>query len=538
MEKGYALISTWDKTGTEKIAGALTAAGYSILSTGGTKKYLENHGIEVISVECVTGFPEILGGRVKTLHPFIHGGLLMNRKNEEHVRQMEEKKIKPIDFLICNLYPFEKVLEEENAKGAVFTVDNAPLLGKFIENIDIGGVALLRAASKNFNSVTVISSPQDYSWIAERITKGKELTEPEKLKLAVKAFALTSKYDSIIYNTLERFISDTGAEDNTETPNSKLKLKLERIFVPRYGENPHQKAAVFSKEVSQAYFPVQNNQGLLGMKQLQGKQLSYNNILDSQTAADLVASFKEPAVVLVKHQLPCGAAVGDDMKNNFLRAFAGDPVSPFGGIFAFNRKVDLALADEISDLFFEVLLAPEITEDAEKIFKSKKNLRVLTGNLALLSKWEFRSSGPLYLVQETDSLEDPLKLDYVTERRPDKDELDDLLFAYNVARMVKSNGIVLAHGLATAGIGSGQPNRVGALETALRGKEKMKAPPENFVMASDGFFPFGDTVALAAKAGCTAVIQPGGSIRDNESIEEANRHGIAMVFTGKRHFRH
>jgi len=530
MKKGYALISTWDKTNLEKIADALIKAGYSILSTGGTKQYLKDHGIAVTSVESVTGFPEILGGRVKTLHPFIHGGLLMDRDNKEHVKQMSEKKIQPIDFLICNLYPFEKVLEEENTKGSQFTKDNTRLLERFIENIDIGGVALLRAASKNFNSVSVISSPKDYDWITERIAKGKYLTRHEKLELAVKAFMLTSKYDSIIYGTLKRFTSNTETRTSPDYENIEtFNLLLNRIFVPRYGENPHQKAVIFSQQA---------DHGLLGMKQLQGKQLSYNNILDSQTAADLASSFKEPAAVLVKHQLPCGVAIGDNMKDNFTRAFAGDPLSPFGGIFAFNRTVDASLASEISSLFFEVLLAPEITEEAKKILKVKKNLRVLIGSLALIGKWEFRSAGPLYLIQQTDSLENPIKLDYVTERRPEKHELDDLLFAYNVARMVKSNGIVLAEGLATAGIGSGQPNRVGALETALKGKEKMKNPPLQFVMASDGFFPFGDTVALAGKAGCTAIIQPGGSIRDNESVEQANSHGIAMVFTGKRHFRH
>jgi len=540
VKKGYALVSTWDKSGIEKIASALAEAGYSILSTGGTKKYLEEHGITVTSVESVTGFPEILNGRVKTLHPFIHGGLLMDRENPNHIKQMKEKNIRPIDFLICNLYPFKKVLEAEEKETSSFSMDNTPLLERLIENIDIGGVALLRAASKNFNSVTVVSDPADYGWITEKIKKNETPTKREKLKLAVKAFKQTSNYDSIIFSALERFTGSNEMDNSSvhEIPD-KLNLELEKLFIPRYGENPHQKAAVYAEISSSAGSLAPPRQhGLLGMKQLQGKQLSYNNILDSQTAADLASSFDAPAAVLVKHQIPCGAAAGDNMRAVFIRALAGDPVSPFGGIFAFNRPVDESLAQEIAGLFFEVLLAPEITPPAMEILSKKKNLRILTGDIKAVSGWEFRTSGPLFLMQEADRLEDNVELNYVTERTPDKEELADLLFAYNVSRMVKSNGIVLAKSLATAGIGSGQPNRVAALETALRGKEKTEKAPDEFVLASDGFFPFGDTVTLAAQSGCTAIIQPGGSIRDQESIDEANKHSIAMVFTGRRHFRH
>jgi len=539
VKKGYALISTWDKSGIGKIASVLMEAGYSILSTGGTKKYLKEHGITVTSVESVTGFPEILGGRVKTLHPFIHGGLLMDRENQNHIKQMKEINIRPIDFLICNLYPFQKVLKAEEAKTSSFSIDNTPLLERLIENIDIGGVALLRAASKNFNSVTVISDPADYEWITEKIKRNEILTKAEKLKLAVKAFKQTSNYDSVISAALGRLTGNTGCGDSSvdETPDT-FNLELNKLFIPRYGENPHQKAAVYAKVPSAADTNPSRQHGLPGMKQLQGKQLSYNNILDSQTAADLASSFDVPAAVLVKHQIPCGAAVGDNIKAAFIKALAGDPVSPFGGIFAFNRPVDEPLAQEIAGLFFEVLLSPEITAPAMEILAKKKNLRILTGNMEPAAGWEFRTSGPLFLMQEADRLEDNVELNYVTKRQPEKEELADLLFAYNVSRMVKSNGIVLVKNLATAGIGSGQPNRVAALETALRGKEKTEKAPDEFVMASDGFFPFGDTVTLAAQSGCTAIIQPGGSIRDQESIDEANKHSIAMVFTGRRHFRH
>ena len=463
----------------------------------------------------------------------------MDREKQHHIKQKKEKNIRPIDFLICNLYPFQKVLETEEAETSSFSIDNTPLLERLIENIDIGGVALLRAASKNFNSVTIVSDPADYKWITERIKKNETLTKTEKLKLAVKAFKQTSNYDSIIFAALERFTVDTERNDSSvhETPDT-LNLELKKLFIPRYGENPHQKAAVYTKISSSAGPLLSPQHGLLGMKQLQGKQLSYNNILDSQTAADLASSFDAPAAVLVKHQIPCGAAAGDNMRAVFIKALAGDPISPFGGIFAFNRPVDKSLAQEIAGLFFEVLISPEITPPAMEILSKKKNLRILTGDMESVSGWEFRTSGPLFLMQEADRLEDNVELNYVTERPPSEEELADLLFAYNVSRMVKSNGIVLAKDLATAGIGSGQPNRVAALETALRGKEKTEKAPNEFVLASDGFFPFGDTVTLAAQSGCTAIIQPGGSIRDQESIDEANKHSIAMVFTGRRHFRH
>ncbi len=532
----YALISVWNKTGLETIASALASRGYQILSTGGTARYLSSRGIEVTMVEDVTGFPEVLDGRVKTLHPVIHAGILADRKNPKHMDQLAGKNIGPIDFVICNLYPFGDVLEKTLAKKPRLSLSDREELSELIENIDIGGVAILRAASKNYASVVTITDPADYKVMAEKLDAGHDISEEERFRLAVKAFTATARYDTLISSALSAIAS---AGEDTEEAVESINLFLENIFVPRYGENPHQRAFVYRKAASSLEGPGNSaGRGILGLKQLQGKQLSYNNILDSQVAAELADSFGEPAAVLLKHQIPCGVAIGDNLTDNYRRALASDPVSPFGGIFAFNREVTVELAKELADFFFEVLIAPSVSEEALEILGKKKNLRILTGKPDVSAKWDFRSAGPLILLQESDKLESAVKTEAVTSRKPTEGELHDLLFAYNVCRMVKSNGIVLARNGATAGIGSGQPNRVGALEIALNYRNNMKNPPANFVLASDGFFPFSDSVRIAAENGCTAIIQPGGSIRDSESIEEAEKHGMAMVFTGTRHFRH
>ncbi len=553
MSRKYALISVWNKEGLEKIALALEKEGYSILSTGGTEKFLKSKGINVISVEDVTGFPEILNGRVKTLHPIIHGGILADRLKKEHMNDIASRGINPIDFIICNLYPFKRVLDEQLNRVDSFSLNNTHLVDELVENIDIGGVTLLRAGAKNFKSVTVICDPQDYGWIVERIQNNKEITLKERSFLAFKAFKVTAAYDTIISSTLNTFITTTSSTDRDEeerTSQAKTGLEdnvifLNQIFTPRYGENPHQQAYVYSKySTMETVKPPGEVFGLLGFEQIQGKQLSYNNILDTQVAAELAASFSRSnpgkiVAVLLKHQIPCGVAIGETPTEAFKKAFAGDPVSPFGGIFAFNTRVDSQLAEELINYFFEVLISPAIEPEAAQILSKKKNLRILIGNMdTLASQWEIKNAGPIILLQNADKLEEQIETRVVTERKPTKNEMQDLLFAYNVSRMIKSNGIVLARELATVGIGSGQPNRVGALELALHYRNNMENPPDHFVMASDGFFPFSDSVSLAAKNGCTAIIQPGGSIRDSESIEEANKHNITMVFTGVRHFRH
>jgi len=554
LSKKYVLISVWDKEGLGKLASTLEKANYTILSTGGTQKFLKSKGISVTPVEDVTSFPEILNGRVKTLHPAIHGGILADRTKKEHMNDIASKGITPIDFIICNLYPFKRVLDEELNRVDSFSMENTQLVNELVENIDIGGVALLRAGAKNFKSVTVICDPKDYDWITERIENNQEITLRERLILAVKAFKTTAAYDTIISTALNTLtLSDVSAiSDSTQGNILQTQIGLEdnviflnQVFTPRYGENPHQHAYVYSKYSSLE--PVKRPNeflGLLGFEQLQGKQLSYNNILDTQVAAELAASLSKtipgkPAAVLLKHQIPCGVAIGDTPKGAFKKAFAGDPVSPFGGIFAFNTRVDSELAKELVNYFLEVLIAPAIEPEALQILSKKKNLRILIGNLqTLATHWDIKNAGPIILIQEADKLEEQIKANVVTKRKPTASEMKDLLFAYNVSRMIKSNGIVLVNELATVGIGSGQPNRVGALELALHYQSNMENPPNSFVMASDGFFPFSDSVTLAAKNGCTAIIQPGGSIRDDESIEEANKYNIAMVFTGIRHFKH
>ncbi len=548
MDKRYALISTWDKEGLEEIAKTLSNNGYTILSTGGTESFLKSKGIPVTSVSDITEFPEILEGRVKTLHPVVHAGILADRTKTKHMEEIKSRGINPIDFLICNLYPFKRVLDKALNENSQFSLDNTELVKELIENIDIGGVALLRAASKNFDAVTVVCDPSDYSWISEKLTNREKLSERERLKLAIKAFKLTATYDTIIASALNTLTVNDS--DNTQEEEDNL-IFLNKIFTPRYGENPHQKAYVYSKYSTIEH--VENPEkmlGLLGFEQLQGKQLSYNNILDTQVAAELVSTFanhqtfsryvqNKPTAVLLKHQIPCGVAIGETLTEAFKKAFAGDPISPFGGIFAFNREIDRELAEKLTSYFFEVLIAPDISPEAAEILSTKKNLRILIGNLNnLKGKWDIKNAGPIVLLQETDKLEENIETEIVTEKKPTNEEMQNLLFAYNVARTIKSNGIVLAHDMATVGIGSGQPNRVGALKLALTYRDNMENPPKKYVMASDGFFPFADSVTIAAETGCTAIIQPGGSIRDKESIQEANKHGIAMVFTGVRHFKH
>ena len=520
-----ALISVSDKKGIVKFASALNNVGIKIISTGGTFSELKNANIEVKDVSSVTNFPEILDGRVKTLHPKIHGGLLNIRSNKNHQKTIDEQKIENIDLLIVNLYPFED------------TIKNKSDYKTCIENIDIGGPAMIRAAAKNHDSVGVIVDPNDYDEIINEINDNDlSLTKETLKKLAFKAFARTAAYDTMISNWLS---------NELDIPLGKYKsiggIEHQNL---RYGENPHQKAKFYNDG--------SNVCGLITANQIQGKELSYNNINDTNAAFELVSEFDpnlKSAVAIIKHANPCGVATGDSLYSAYKKALRCDSVSAFGGIIALNKELDVETANEISKIFTEVIIAPSISDEAKNILSSKKNLRVLiTGGLADPEKSGvmIKSVAGGFLAQTKDNIIiDKENLKVVTKRQPSEQELDDLLFAFKVAKHVKSNAIVYAKNGSTVGIGAGQMNRLDSSRIAARKSDdaakmiNLKEPlAVNSVVASDAFFPFADGLMAAADAGVTAIIQPGGSIRDDEVIEAANNADLAMLFTGIRHFNH
>lgn len=506
-----ALLSVYDKTGIVDLARALTGLGWEIVSTGGTLACLREAGIDVRAVSDITGFPEILDGRVKTLHPLIHGGLLGRPEREGDLASMREHGIEPFGLLAVNLYPFVATISQPDVTEL-----------EAIEQIDIGGPAMLRAAAKNHRSVVPVVEPGDYADVVDAFRSGGPDLAARR-SLAAKVYAHTSAYDASVARYLRR---DDSAfpEDITFAGRKSLDL--------RYGENPHQQAAAYQSLAFGA------RTGVIGAKQLHGKELSFNNLLDADAAWNCVQGWDRPAVAIIKHTIPCGLAVSDDLVDAYERALSGDPVSAFGGIVASNRQVDEATALEVSKLFCEVLIAPGFSEPAIAMLEKKKNLRLLEAELAPAGSLglEMRVVSGGWLLQEADDQsqqEETWKV--VSNRRPSDSEMNDLRFAWRVVRHVKSNAIVLAKNHSVVGVGSGQPNRVESVAIAAR-KAGRELPGS--VLASDAFFPFADGVETAAVGGVTAVVQPGGSVRDQEVIDTVNAYGIAMIFTGQRHFRH
>ena len=535
-----ALISVTDKTGIVEFAHALVENfGVEVISTGGTAKVLEEAGIPVTPIEEFTGFPEMMDGRVKTLHPKVHGGLLARRDSKKHMAEAEEHGIKMIDLVCVNLYEFEKTVAQPDV-----TFEDA------IEHIDIGGPSMLRSAAKNNDSVTVVCDPADYDAILEEMhVHGGATTKNTRRRLAAKVYTRTAAYDTAISMWLNTYLElqdeAIDPDDPFDIP-SVFGMQLTKVQDLRYGENPHQTAAVFRFGSDFEQLGSSPNP-LVGAEQIQGKELSYNNFLDADAAWNAVREFDEPAVVILKHQNPCGSAVADDVTTAYDRAFACDPKSAFGGIIAVNREVPLSLVEHFADVnkqFVEVLIAPSYTPEALERLSRRQNLRVLaTGGAEGHAKLELRSVDGGMLVQCVDTVdEDPSEFTCPTSRKPTDQEMRDLLFAWNVVKTVKSNAILVAKDQAGIGMGPGQPNRVDsallACERAEDACERMGVEPTGFVAASDAFFPFRDNVDVLAEHGVTCIIQPGGSKRDDESIEACNEHGIAMVFTGNRHFRH
>ena len=518
-----ALISVFDKTGIGEFAKRLAALRIEILSTGGTSKLLREAGVAVRDVSDFTGWPEMLGGRVKTLHPKVHGGLLYRRKHPEDQKQAAEHGIAPIDLVVVNLYPFEAT-----AARAGLTAE------ELIENIDIGGPTMLRSAAKNFESVTVVCDPADYDRVASELEASRETSLATRLDLARKVFAVTSAYDGMITTELERVSATSANVELTAKPvlPERVHIALRRQQELRYGENPHQAAAL--------YVPAgRAPEGLAAAKQLQGKELSYNNFVDLEAARSLAAEFRNPAAVIIKHNNPCGTAEQETLRDAYLKAYAGDPVSAFGGVLAFNRVVDAATAEEVAKLFVECIAAPGFDERAKSIFAAKKNLRLLelpANGLEPERELQLKRIFGGMLVQQPDLGEiQDTELRTVTKRVPTAEEMHTMRFAWKVAKHVKSNAIVFARDSATLGVGAGQMSRVDSVKIAVM---KAQTSLQGTVVASDAFFPFPDGVEEAAKAGATAVIQPGGSVRDNDVIAAADRLGLAMVFTGIRHFLH
>jgi phosphoribosylaminoimidazolecarboxamide formyltransferase / IMP cyclohydrolase len=516
-----ALISVFDKTGIVEFAKRLAALRIEILSTGGTAKLLRDAAVTVKDVSEFTGWPEMLGGRVKTLHPKVHGGLLFRRGHAEDQKQAAEHGIAPIDLVVVNLYPFA-----ETAAKAELTA------GELIENIDIGGPTMLRSAAKNFESVTVVTDPADYQRVAAELEAERETSLATRLDLARKVFAATSSYDGMITTELERLSAKAPSIELSKKQPLPERLHIGlRLQQPlRYGENPHQAAGL--------YVPAGGApRGLASAKQLQGKELSFNNFVDLEAARSLAGEFSRPATVIIKHNNPCGAAEQETLLNAYLKALANDPVSAFGGVLAFNRVVDAATAEEVAKLFVECIAAPGFDEKAKTIFAAKKNLRLLElpGNgLDPDRELQVKRILGAVLVQQPD-LGEISELRTVTKRAPSPEEMSTLRFAWKVSKHVKSNAIVFAKDGATLGVGAGQMSRVDSVKLAVM---KAQSSLQGSVVASDAFFPFPDGVEEAAKAGATAVIQPGGSVRDADVIAAADRLGMAMVFTGMRHFLH
>jgi phosphoribosylaminoimidazolecarboxamide formyltransferase/IMP cyclohydrolase len=518
-----ALVSVYDKSGIVEFARELARAGVEIVSTGGTAKLLRDAGVAVRDVAELTGWPEMLGGRVKTLHPKVHGGILFRRGRAEDRDQTRQHGIAPVDLVVVNLYPFEATAARPNLS-----------VEELIENIDIGGPAMVRSASKNFESVTVVTDPADYPALAAEFAQRGGWSLATRLSMAQKAFAATARYDANIATELERLSVAGDAVTLSERPPLPLRLHLalSRRAELRYGENPHQKAAL--------YIPAgQEAAGLAGARQLQGKELSYNNLVDLDAAWALAQEFAQPAAVIVKHNNPSGTAEQPTLVEAYRQALACDPVSAFGGVLAFNRPLDGKTAEEVAKLFAECIIAPGYDAAARATFAGKKNLRLMeigadepAGNARLELK---RISGGV-LVQDRDTRAlNEAELKVATKRAPTREEHEALLFAWKVAKHVKSNAIVFARAGRTVGVGAGQMSRVDSVKIAVMKAQESLA---GSVVGSDAFFPFPDGVEEAARAGATAVIQPGGSVRDADVIAAADRLGLAMLFTGMRHFRH
>jgi phosphoribosylaminoimidazolecarboxamide formyltransferase / IMP cyclohydrolase len=512
-----ALISVSDKNGVVDFARALLTHGIEILSTGGTAQLLRLNGIVVTEVADYTGFPEMMEGRVKTLHPKVHGGILARRDKPAHLKAMEEHGIPPIDMVVVNLYPFAQTV----AKPGV-AMDDA------IENIDIGGPAMVRAAAKNHAFVAVVTDPADYGPLMEKMKQaGGKLSFSERYALAAKAFSHTAEYDGMISSWLTARNAQGDAREFPDRFN--LQLRLAQSL--RYGENPHQAAAFYVE-----HDPPRG--ALAGFTQLQGKELSYNNIADADAAWECCRTFDVPACVIVKHANPCGVAIAQTPLEAYRNAFLTDPTSAFGGIIAFNRAVDAATAEAVAKQFVEVVIAPAYDEAARKVFRAKQNVRLLTIEMAPgHNRLEMKRVGGGLLVQTADDY-DVAELRIVTRRDPTRQEMNDLVFAFRVAKFVKSNAIVFCKGGMTLGVGAGQMSRVDSTRIAAIKAKNAGRRLRGSVAASDAFFPFRDGLDVVAGAGAKAVIQPGGSVRDDEVIKAADEHGLAMVFTGMRHFRH
>lgn len=514
--KKRALISVSDKSGIVEFAKNLKTLGFEILSTGGTFKTLKDNNIDVISVSDITGFPECLDGRVKTLHPNIHAGILAIRENNEHMEQLKKLNIETIDIVAINLYPFKQTILKDGVSQE-----------EAIENIDIGGPTMIRAAAKNYGDVAVIVDPTDYETVINEIKKEGTVTKATKFKLAYKVFEHTSSYDTLIANYLKKQISDLPEFPETFT------VTYEKLQDLRYGENPHQ-SAVYYKEIGK-------NDGMLtNAVQLHGKELSFNNINDTNGALDLLKEFDEPTIVAVKHANPCGVGTDKNIYDAYIKAYEADPVSIFGGIVASNREIDKKTAEEINKIFIEIVIAPSFSKEALEILTTKKNIRLLTLeniNKKISSEnYDFKKvSGGLLLQKQDDMIINEAETNCVTDKKPTDDQMKDLIFAFKVVKHTKSNGIALAKNAQSIGIGPGQTNRITALNLAINyAGERAKG----CVMASDAFFPFDDCVEAAYKAGITAIIQPGGSINDQKSIDACNKYGISMIFTNVRHFKH
>lgn len=507
-----ALVSVSDKTNLVPFVSSLVELGYEIISTGGTKKALEAAGIKTIGISEVTDFPEIMDGRVKTLHPKVHGALLCVRDNPDHVRQIEELGIQYIDLVCVNLYPFKETVQKPGVSHE-----------EIIENIDIGGPSMLRSASKNYKFIPVLCDPSDYDAVVKELRENGETSLTTREYLAAKVFRHTASYDTMIAS----YLTERTGEKYPE----KFTITFDKVQELRYGENPHQSAA-FYKGMNPQY-------SLANAKQLHGKELSYNNIQDGNAAIEILKDFEgQPAVVGLKHMNPCGVGIGKTIEEAWDKAYEADPVSIFGGIVAFNEPIHASVAEKLSKIFLEIIIAPAFDEDAFEILSKKKNIRLmqLDTSLEVNAKYKVTNVNDGLLVQDIDdhkiTAED---LRCVTNRKPTEEELEQLLFAWKVVKHVKSNAIVLVKDNMTIGVGAGQMNRVGATKIAI---EQAGEKAKGSIMSSDAFFPMPDTVEEAVKAGVTAIIQPGGSIKDQLSIDVCNEHGIAMVYTGVRHFKH
>ena len=514
-----ALISVSDKRGVVEFASALVSLGWEILSTSGTMKMLREAGLPVTSVSDVTGFPEICDGRVKTLHPKIHGGLLARRDIPDHMKQIADNGIEKIDLVCVNLYPFRETIAKPDV-----TMEDA------VEHIDIGGPSMVRSAAKNWESVTIVVNPEDYAVVIDEIRAGGDTTRETRLALSAKAYTHTAEYDMAISTYMR---AQAGLPE-------KLFLEFDEKQHLRYGENPHQEAKFYSSKETVPY-------SLATAKQLGGKELSYNNIQDANAALCIVREFTEPFAVGLKHMNPCGSAIGKDVVDAWKKAYEGDKTSIFGGIVAFNREVNLEVAQLLKPIFLEIVMAPSFAPDALELLRTKKNLRLLEVDMSpsdKVQKQYVTVNGGL-LVQNIDKDTKPVREDMcVTVAKPTAEQMVDLSFGWRIVKHVKSNAIVVVKGGMTYGIGAGQMNRIGSAEIALKqakatlAEEGKDITKEGLVLASDGFFPFDDCVSLAAEYGVKAIVQPGGSIRDADSITKADEAGITMLFTGERHFKH